>query len=79
MFTTDEEVVREQFALLNNCKVRGPHLLHLRIRSKTSDGVRGTAASNFEETWKSAEMPEVRDEEVDISYRKNRYPESRIC
>lgn len=44
-----------------------------------SSGYKGAAASDFEETWKSAEMPEVRDEEVDISYQKTRYPESRIC
>lgn len=32
-----------------------------------------------EETWKSAEMPEVRDEEIGISYQNNRYPESTVC
>lgn len=49
------------------------------ISGYSSDGNRGTAARNSEETWKSAEMPEVRDEEIDISYQKNRYPESIIC
>lgn len=38
---------------------------------RTSGGNRRTAARNSEETWKSAEMPEVRDEEIDISYQKN--------
>lgn len=65
--------------LLNDCRLCEPHILQLRIQRNTSDGDCGTAASSFEETWKSAEMPEVRDEEIDISYQKTRYPESRIC
>lgn len=76
---TDEDVMREQLALLNDCEVHGPHILHLRIQRSASDGDCGTDASNFEETWKSAEMPEVRDAEIDISYQKTRYPEYRIC
>lgn len=75
----DEEVMREQFMLLNDCRLCGPHILQLRIQRNTSDGNCVTTANNFEDTWKSAEMPEVRDEEIDISYQKNRYPESRIC
>ena len=71
MSSTEEEVAREQSALLNDFKVHGPHVLHLKIQ-RTSDGDCGRAASNSEETWKSAEMPEVRDEEIDISYQKKK-------
>lgn len=67
MSTIEGEVAREQFALLNYFRVHGPHTLHLRMQ-RTSDGDCGRAASKCEETWKSAEMPEVRDEEIDISY-----------
>lgn len=57
MLTTDEEVMREPLALVDDCKVCGPRILHLRIRRSASDGDCTNAANNFEENWKSAEMP----------------------
>lgn len=70
MSTIAEEVASELHAQLSDCRGRGPHTLHLRIQRRTSDGGCRTPARNFEETWKSAEMPEVRDEEIEISYQK---------
>lgn len=57
MLTTDEEVMREPLALVDDCKVCGLRILHLRIRRSTSDGDCTNAANNVEEKWKSAEMP----------------------
>lgn len=57
MLTPDEEVMREPLALVDDCKVCGPRILHLRMRRSTSDGDCTNAANNFEENWKSAEMP----------------------
>lgn len=57
MLITDEEVMREPLALVDDCKVCGPRILHLRIRRSTSDGDCTNAANNVEEKWKSAEMP----------------------
>lgn len=57
MLTTDEEVMREPLALVDDCNVCGPRIPHLRIRRSTSDGDCTNAANNFEENWKSAEMP----------------------
>ena len=92
MSTTVVEVMCGQCARLTDCKGCGPHTLHLRIQRTVSDGDRGTADRNFEETWKSAEMPEVRDEETGIGSPKTKqnnnnnktpqktgYLESRIC
>lgn len=49
--------MREPLALVDDCKVCGPRILRLRIRRSTSDGDCTSAANNFEENWKSAEMP----------------------
>lgn len=70
MSTIAEKVASEPHAQLSDCKGCGPHILHLRIQRRTSDGDCRTPARNFKETWKSAEMPEVRDEEIEISYQK---------
>lgn len=72
MSATVEEVMCEPGAQPADCKDCGPRARRLRVcRELPVVTVGLLAARNSEETWKSAEMPEVRDEEIDISYQKN--------